>query len=616
MKCSSLPLMAMLVIVALAGCNKSNSDTDRKLAELERQNREAVGQKQQLERQLAEQQLAGERDAIERERKRIEDERAALEAAQGAEAAAQQEALAAREQQLARREGNLDGLEVALEDKQQNLEQRDPLLSGRELELAGREPIAEPTPDTTPGESPPVVGYDSFYDSLAAYGAWFETPDYGYAWQPAAACAVGWRPYLDGRWVCTNHGWTWLSNEPFGWACYHYGRWALLRDRGWIWVPGDQWAPAWVCWRGGTKHIGWAPLPPETLDWHNCTWEASVETRFGISTDWFNFVTNDHFSSPIRRHCLPAAQNNDLWPQTTNITHIRCADHNVFVGGPVYQDICRALGRPAPFYQLSLNRRQPPTGDALALRPQVSGHQITLAAPAIHADWNAALRPARVRGALGNTAIDRPEPQAAGPATAWLPSAGRPQQPAQPPAADLLPSLDGRRPERKAAVAPLRPTVPAAASLPPNASLPPDANLREPIAQRLAQAVALQKTPQAELQRQKLLEDAGQRQAEAASQLAQQASVRHQAEAAAQQQAQQAETRRQLAAEEARQGQQEQLQRQQEQAHQRQAEQANLQRAQQAEAQRQHAAEEGRQRLQEDKKKQDEDARQHQRPGR
>ena len=411
MKRSSLLTLALLAILALSACNKSTPAADKKLTELERQNREVVEQKQQLEIQIADQQLASERDAIERERSRIDDERAALEQTHDSEAAAKQHALAAREQALAKREGSL---ELALQDKQLNLGEREQVLSGPELDAAGLEAIAEPEPAAPPAQGQSVADYGTIYDSLAAYGAWLETAAYGYVWQPAAVRSAGWRPYLDGRWVCTNHGWTWLSNEPFGWACYHYGRWALLHKRGWIWVPGDQWAPAWVCWRGNNTHIGWAPLPPETLGWRDCTWDSSVETRFGIATGWFNFVKINHFSSPLRHHCLPLALNDVCWQQTSNITHIRCDEHNVFVGGPAYRDISRSLGRPAPYYQLNLDQARHPGHDPLALRPQLSGHQLNMAAPAIQADWNAALRPNHVRAKLENAAIERPEPLAAG----------------------------------------------------------------------------------------------------------------------------------------------------------------------------------------------------------
>ena len=46
---------------------------------------------------------------------------------------------------------------------------------------------------------------------------------------------------------------------------YHYGRWVLERRMGWFWMPGDEWAPAWVDWRHGGDYVGWAPLPPDEV---------------------------------------------------------------------------------------------------------------------------------------------------------------------------------------------------------------------------------------------------------------------------------------------------------------------------------------------------------------
>ncbi|MFM8785319.1 MAG: DUF6600 domain-containing protein, partial [Phycisphaerales bacterium] len=33
----------------------------------------------------------------------------------------------------------------------------------------------------------------------------------------------------------------WHSYEPFGWAVYHYGRWAWWDPRGWVWIPDKTW---------------------------------------------------------------------------------------------------------------------------------------------------------------------------------------------------------------------------------------------------------------------------------------------------------------------------------------------------------------------------------------
>ena len=61
-----------------------------------------------------------------------------------------------------------------------------------------------------------------FYAPLAAQGEWVEVGPYGRCWHPAHV-AVEWRPYCAGYWEWTDCGWYWVSDEPWAWACYHYG---------------------------------------------------------------------------------------------------------------------------------------------------------------------------------------------------------------------------------------------------------------------------------------------------------------------------------------------------------------------------------------------------------
>ena len=96
---------------------------------------------------------------------------------------------------------------------------------------------------------------------LGAHGTWVEIGSYGRCWHPAGV-AVAWRPYCSGEWVWTDCGWYWQSEEPWGWACYHYGYWVEDPAYGWVWVPGVEWAPAWVSWRVGGGYVGWAPMAP------------------------------------------------------------------------------------------------------------------------------------------------------------------------------------------------------------------------------------------------------------------------------------------------------------------------------------------------------------------
>jgi hypothetical protein len=81
-----------------------------------------------------------------------------------------------------------------------------------------------------------AISVSVFYDSLEPYGEWLEVADYGYVWHPADIDEQ-WQPYTVGHWVFTDAGWTWVSDEPYGWAVYHYGRWARVQPVGWVWVP-------------------------------------------------------------------------------------------------------------------------------------------------------------------------------------------------------------------------------------------------------------------------------------------------------------------------------------------------------------------------------------------
>lgn len=100
-----------------------------------------------------------------------------------------------------------------------------------------------------------------FYSELSPFGEWIEFQSGVYAWRPVNM-GPGWQPYVHGRWVWSDFGWYWISDEPFGWATYHYGRWYDDEVYGWIWIPDLDWGPAWVEWRHNDEYIGWAPLPP------------------------------------------------------------------------------------------------------------------------------------------------------------------------------------------------------------------------------------------------------------------------------------------------------------------------------------------------------------------
>jgi len=102
---------------------------------------------------------------------------------------------------------------------------------------------------------------NDFYEPLTPYGEWVSVGSYGRCWHPINV-ERGWRPYCEGHWEWTDCGWYWVSDEPWSWACYHYGSWVDDPGYGWCWIPATEWAPAWVTWREAPDYIGWAPCGP------------------------------------------------------------------------------------------------------------------------------------------------------------------------------------------------------------------------------------------------------------------------------------------------------------------------------------------------------------------
>lgn len=158
------------------------------------------------------------------------------------------------------------------------------------------------------GVSFQIHATSDFHAHLERHGAWIEVGSYGHCWRPAHV-AVGWRPYGAGRWVWTDCGWYWESDEPWAWACYHYGNWVDDPDYGWIWIPGIEWSPAWVSWRVGGGYIGWSPLEPAHL-------------RVAVRTPAYVFVETARFHERHRPSRV-IVNNTTIINQTTVINNVR-----------------------------------------------------------------------------------------------------------------------------------------------------------------------------------------------------------------------------------------------------------------------------------------------------
>ena len=193
-----------------------------------------------------------------------------------------------------------------------------------------------------------------FYRELSPYGQWLSHPYYGWVWFPRTV-GYDWRPYTIGRWVNSNYGWTWVSYEPFGWATYHYGRWAFDRQIGWIWVPGTVWGPAWVAWQQGSGYIGWAPLPPQ----------VGFQVGFGIQLGGLNLslslapttysFVNEHsfLESRLDRYVQPSARNVTIIRSTRNITDYGYENNRVINRGVPVERIEQITRRPVRQLQVT-----------------------------------------------------------------------------------------------------------------------------------------------------------------------------------------------------------------------------------------------------------------------
>jgi len=167
-----------------------------------------------------------------------------------------------------------------------------------------------------------VIGYQQ----LDNYGDWENDPSYGTVWVPRVTVA-DWAPYRVGHWASiAPWGWTWIDDEPWGFAPFHYGRWAQLGSR-WCWVPGARnvrpvYAPALVGFVGGSAGgisfnlsvggaaqpgVAWFPLAPGEA-WHP-SYRASPTYVTNVNRTMINHnVTNiTNVTNVYRYQHLPAA---------------------------------------------------------------------------------------------------------------------------------------------------------------------------------------------------------------------------------------------------------------------------------------------------------------------
>jgi uncharacterized protein DUF6600 len=207
------------------------------------------------------------------------------------------------------------------------------------------------------------VSISFFHDQLSPHGRWVVAGSYGDVWVPGGV-AAGWAPYVDGQWVWTDYGWTWVSYDPWGDIPYHYGTWSWVSDYGWCWVPGTIWAPAWVTWAYSDNYIGWAPVP--------ATFVFSSGGYFGgpvvLSASRYCFVPTSQFvgvnASTVR---VPIQQNSTIFASTTRATRFQVSNGIVHTAGLDPARIERVTGRHLQRASISQVHTQPTTVAAAGL---------------------------------------------------------------------------------------------------------------------------------------------------------------------------------------------------------------------------------------------------------
>jgi hypothetical protein len=329
------------------------------------------------------------------------------------------------------------------------------------------------------------VSVSFFYDSLAPYGSWVTVSNYGRCWRPAHVSA-GWQPYLDGEWAYTDAGWTWVSFDPWGGDPYHYGTWVFTARYGWVWIPGDVWAPAWVTWCITDDYFGWAPVPPSFV----VGTSGYIGPAVTVSRSAYVFVPAPQFAgvnvSSVR---VPPTQNATLVSRSRPITRFAVQGGVLANSGPAVSQVERVSGRRINRVSLAQAKTQP-----VPIRTSLTGGRTRAAVVVPAVERAKAIEPSgrheaqnvnrtqphdnvKPSGTL-HQSPQRPEARerAVAPPPA-PPSQPRHERPAQP-----APAAQARVAPPRAEAKPIehRAAPPPQTQVPPHAQVPPQAQVQRP----------------------------------------------------------------------------------------------------------------------------------------
>ena len=245
------------------------------------------------------------------------------------------------------------------------------------------------------------------YEDLNSNGTWSNDPEYGQVWTPRSVPA-GWEPYRTGRWQYVKPwGWTWVDEQPWGFAPYHYGRWANRNNR-WSWVPPQRetrpvYAPALVAFIGGIElsvslgqqsraPVGWFPLapreayvPPYTTDrtYYNNVNRSNRIQEAMLEDRWQNAQRRDAGPGrPGQQRFVPANQRYATVVPSEDFVRSRPVGRSliqVAIDKLTAAPVARVSAPPAPTQ--SVNAAQPPATPPAAATPPGTRPGATAPAP-------------------------------------------------------------------------------------------------------------------------------------------------------------------------------------------------------------------------------------------
>ncbi len=223
---------------------------------------------------------------------------------------------------------------------------------------------------------------------LDANGNWETDAVVGPVWYPTAV-TVGWVPYRYGHWGWVEPwGWVWIADEPWGFAPFHYGRWAFVRNR-WGWVPGPRmgrpyYSPALVAFAdGGGFGVGvgvsaWFPLGPRDpyIPWYH---------------------HDDFYLRAVNRSNVRGVADINVFVHVQDVEHYHYANRTVamtvvptaaFAGGrPIGREVVHvapdriALARVTPHPGVVPTREAALGGGAFVPRPHAAVERVAVAVP-------------------------------------------------------------------------------------------------------------------------------------------------------------------------------------------------------------------------------------------